>query len=52
MADKLILERSYGGGAFLINPKDYDYDVEKIREARKDFQELKKEILAGDYGHK
>jgi len=49
MADKLILERSYGGGSFLINPKDYDYDVERIREARRDFKQLKQEILNGEY---
>ena len=44
MADKLILERTYGGTTFIINPKDYDYDPTRVREAFEDFAELKQSI--------
>lgn len=49
MADRLILERLYGGGDFVVNPKDYNHDPARFKEALKDFAELKKTIKAGIY---
>lgn len=53
MIQKLILSKSHEGSCYLVNPKDYDYDSEKVKEAMESFKELvltkdKPRLLNGD----
>lgn len=50
MIQKLILDKSHEGSCYLINPKDYNYNPERVKEAIDSFNKLKELILKGEYG--